>query len=127
VDGDDRVWWAARAWTVEDAGQDAEYWTDEDRKQESPDRVLRGGAWCITAGDCRSAIRIRVRPSDRYWFSGFRVCLARSSPAEESKREAEPAPGGVARRDDEAKPDGAGGAERGKIDLARERLPEKPE
>jgi formylglycine-generating enzyme required for sulfatase activity len=126
VDGDDRVWWAARAWTVEDAGQDAEYWTDEDRKQESPDRVLRGGAWNYSARGCRSAIRW-LWPSVRVGRDGFRVCLARSSPAEESKREAEPAPGGVARRDDEAKPDGAGGAERGKIDLARERLPEKPE
>jgi formylglycine-generating enzyme required for sulfatase activity len=127
VGKDGPVCWLAHEWTVDDAGADAEYWRDEDKKQRSPVRVLRGGAWGVTAGGCRSAFRGGFRPSGRGWSGGFRVCLARKSAGEqEKKRKAEPAPGGVARRDDEAKPDGAGGAGRGKIDLARERLPGKP-
>ena len=42
------------------------------------DRVFRGGGWCNTAGDCRSAFRGRVGPSGRDYDLGFR--LTRSLP-----------------------------------------------
>ena len=44
-------------------------------------RVRRGGSWDDDAGDCRSASRFRRRPGDRYWDSGFRVCLVRGPAA----------------------------------------------
>ena len=120
--------WRARAWTREDAGEDKRSLSDEERRQERLYRVLRGGSWDRSAGGCRSACRLRYWPSERNRLFGFRVCLARSSPAptEEIEREAEPAPGGVARRDDEAKPYGAGVAGGSHIDLTKEHLPAKP-
>jgi formylglycine-generating enzyme required for sulfatase activity len=75
--------WAARAWTIDLAGQDVSYWTDEDRQRKSPVRVLRGGSWGDAAWDCRSAVRGWYGPSERAGILGFRVCLARSSPAED--------------------------------------------
>ncbi len=119
--------WEAREWKSEDADEDAEYWSDEDRKAEGPLRVVRGGSWCHSAWDCRSAIRFRRRPSARDWFLGFRVCLARSLPANQSRTaKAEPAPVGGAGRQAAHEPDGAGGAGERELDLSRERLPEKP-
>ncbi len=38
-------------------------------------RVLRGGPWDFSAGDCRSASRFVGRPDDRDGVCGFRVCL----------------------------------------------------
>ena len=43
------------------------------------DRVLRGGSFDYSARNLRSALRHRVRPSNRYWYYGFR-CV-RSSPS----------------------------------------------
>ena len=40
-----------------------------------PVRVIRGGAWVDSPGDCRSACRFRVRAGGRYHFQGFRVGL----------------------------------------------------
>ncbi|NBW87127.1 MAG: formylglycine-generating enzyme family protein [Planctomycetia bacterium] len=42
------------------------------------DRVFRGGGWSDTAGDCRSALRGRRDPEDRYYFLGFRLALSPS-------------------------------------------------
>ncbi len=42
--------WKARAWTVEDVGEDAEYFSDSDRDLKRPLRVLRGGSWFLSAG-----------------------------------------------------------------------------
>ena len=39
-------------------------------------RVNRGGSWRYTAGDCRSASRVRFRPRDRDNFLGFRVAFS---------------------------------------------------
>ena len=41
-------------------------------------RVYRGGCWNDVAGVCRSAIRSRVIPSDRYFSGGFRAALSPS-------------------------------------------------
>ncbi|MFN9041518.1 MAG: hypothetical protein ACK5YO_34840, partial [Planctomyces sp.] len=38
-------------------------------------RVLRGGCWGDSAGDCRSAYRDWRGPGNRGWDRGFRVCL----------------------------------------------------
>ncbi|MEI8080007.1 MAG: formylglycine-generating enzyme family protein [bacterium] len=43
-------------------------------------RVIRGGSWNDSGGDCRSAIRIYSVPSDKYNRFGFRVVLAPSQP-----------------------------------------------
>ncbi len=41
-------------------------------------RVKRGGGWYDSASYVRSAYRYGYRPSLRYYYLGFRVCLARS-------------------------------------------------
>ena len=44
--------------------------SDEERK------LLRGGSWSSSPGDCRSAYRDRLLPDDAYYLVGFRVvCL----------------------------------------------------
>jgi formylglycine-generating enzyme required for sulfatase activity len=45
-------------------------------------RVIRGGAWYISAGFCRSAYRDWGGPDVRYRFQGFRVCLVRGPAAQ---------------------------------------------
>ncbi|MCL2625043.1 MAG: SUMF1/EgtB/PvdO family nonheme iron enzyme, partial [Planctomycetaceae bacterium] len=40
-------------------------------------RVRRGGGWFTYAGDCRSAYRDYLKPSDRANFIGFRIVLVR--------------------------------------------------
>ena len=44
------------------------------------DRVLRGGCWLDPAVDCRSAVRVRVGPGNRFWDGGFRVRLPAPEP-----------------------------------------------
>ena len=100
--------WDAREWTLADAGSDALYWSDDDRRQQNAARVLRGGSWFNSAGDCRSAYRSWFRPGDRYRGVGFRVCLVRGQ-ACQPDRQAEPAPGDGG-RGTRPESDGAGGA-----------------
>lgn len=40
-------------------------------------RVVRGGAWTYSAGDCRSAYRGNSVPEGAGWVSGFRVVVTR--------------------------------------------------
>ena len=56
---------------------------------EGSDRVRRGGSWFSSAGDCRSAYRIRLPPSYRFNNLGFRVALS-SSGQESSPGPAQP-------------------------------------
>ena len=67
--------WTAAVWTEKDAGEDAEYWSDQDRKKGNRNRVLRGGSWYNSAWYCRSAFRNWNRPVHRDWFFGFRLCV----------------------------------------------------
>jgi formylglycine-generating enzyme required for sulfatase activity len=39
-------------------------------------RVLRGGSWVVNAHECRSALRLRQNPVNRYYLIGFRVVAA---------------------------------------------------
>jgi formylglycine-generating enzyme required for sulfatase activity len=48
----------------------------EPQKQESRERVLRGGCWASSGKDCRSASRIAIQPSDRHYIIGFRLARA---------------------------------------------------
>ncbi len=76
----------------------------------STDRVLRGGSWNGTARLCRSAVRLRLRAGFRIGVNGFRLCLL---------------PGPVAASPDQERAEsGDGGGP--DLDLARERLPERP-
>ena len=50
--------------------------TDPVGPNEGSHRVLRGGSWCFGAEDCRSAIRLKLRPSDSDYNGGFRVALS---------------------------------------------------
>jgi formylglycine-generating enzyme required for sulfatase activity len=45
------------------------------------ERVQRGGSWCMYAGLCRSAFRVRNTPGARCDDDGFRVVLVVSPPA----------------------------------------------
>lgn len=114
--------WEAREWTPDDAGDDAEYWSDDDRRaQKNQTRVLRGGSWLYSARSCRSACRLRFGPDGRSWYFGFRVCLVRGPAARRGaptdRTEAEPAPGDGG-RGTRPESDGAGGASSGVPDLA---------
>jgi formylglycine-generating enzyme required for sulfatase activity len=101
-----------QVWTPEDARDDAEYWSDEDREKGNRYRVLRGGSWVNTAGRCRSAFRDRWRPDVRDWLQGFRVCLVRGPASQHSQAntaEAAAGPGGGG-RGTSPKSDGSGAA-----------------
>jgi formylglycine-generating enzyme required for sulfatase activity len=39
------------------------------------DRVMRGGCWGSHGGECRSAHRVRLGPTGRCDYLGFRVAL----------------------------------------------------
>jgi formylglycine-generating enzyme required for sulfatase activity len=75
------VWeWCQDAWDADaykkrvDGKADPEV-SAEDVGERNPVRVIRGGSWINSAGYCRSAIRDRDRPDNRYRNLGFRVCL----------------------------------------------------
>jgi hypothetical protein len=70
-----------------------------------PVRVLRGGSWGLTAGDCRAAFRNWNGPDGRNWNVGFRVCLVPGPSAEPERgareqegEESERVPGDGGRR-----------------------------
>jgi len=74
--------WEGRVWSLEEAGDDEQYWDERDRMREmNQNRALRGGSWLNKAANCRSAVRDRRWPGDRSTYNGFRVCLVRG-PAE---------------------------------------------
>lgn len=81
--------WKHRSWTRDDAGLDAKHWGETVTGDEDPDRVIRGGSWCDSAGGCRSAYRDRWGPDGRLRFQGFRVCLVRGPADLEADREAD--------------------------------------
>ena len=63
---------------------------DEPSADENRDRVVRGGTWFYSAGDCRSARRLWWWPGYRYRFPGFRVCLFPGPETSRTRAEAEP-------------------------------------
>ena len=66
--------WCEDDWHGNYAGapEDGRAWTDEPR---GSGRVVRGGAWYVSAGHCRSAIRFHRAPSYRHDYLGFRLVL----------------------------------------------------
>lgn len=65
------VWeWCLDTWhdNYEGAPTDSSAWTDGGSY-----RVIRGGCWNHSAGNCRSAVRGRNAQSDRFIYLGFRV------------------------------------------------------
>ncbi|MFN0127010.1 MAG: formylglycine-generating enzyme family protein [Verrucomicrobiales bacterium] len=71
--------WPGSAWTLAEAGQEAQYYDDEDRAGGHPRRVMRGGSWFDSAGLCRSAFRAGGGPQYRVGNLGFRLCLSSGS------------------------------------------------
>ncbi len=74
------VWEWCMDWYGEDYYQECKGAGAEDKLVENPKgaasgsaRVLRGGSWDNPARNCRSAIRIRSSPGNRYDNMGFRV------------------------------------------------------
>jgi hypothetical protein len=57
----------------------------EDRTEGS-DRVLRGGAWNLTAVLCRSALRYWLGPDNRVLNIGFRLVCLPGQPGKPGKR-----------------------------------------
>ena len=120
--------WTVREWTVADAGDDAVYWRDDDRKSgKNQIRVLRGGSWADAADRCRAANRDGDGPDGLLRIIGFRVCLvrgpaARAGAERKSRAEAEPAPGDGG-RGTSPESDGAGVAVAAGPDLAVATLP----
>ncbi len=75
---------------------------DDSQKMDSGGvrRVVRGGSWDYSAGYCRAAYRVRVRPGYRLGDRGFRVCLfpGPCRATRPNREAAEPVPGDGARR-----------------------------
>jgi formylglycine-generating enzyme required for sulfatase activity len=98
---DNRV---GHAWSIQDAGVDAETWESGKPTEANANRVLRGGSWYRAAWFCRSACRFRRRPGGRFRDDGFRVCLVRGPAAgteeEQTGAEVAQAPGDEGRRDE---------------------------
>ena len=117
VDGDGDAWCEQR---LKDWQAGLQQLTKSDRF-----RVLRGGSWGDSAGDCRSACRFRHGPGHAFRDFGFRVCLVpgpgRQTTETDSEIQAEPAPGDGG-RGTRPESDGAGEAAAGP-DLAHASLP----
>ena len=47
--------------------------SNPDNQEPGSDRVIRGGGWGSSAGNCRSASRFRSTPVDRDYYVGFRL------------------------------------------------------
>ena len=73
-------------------------------------RVIRGGAWCDSAGRCRSALRSWYGPVDRGGRLGFRVCLVRGPAATTDQAGGGAATGKREAEGEQAEQDKAGGA-----------------
>jgi len=67
--------WNASAYVHREDGIENPEVTETTSGSDSESRVLRGGSWGSSAGDCRSAVRYRFGAGDRGGNSGFRVCL----------------------------------------------------
>ncbi len=67
---------------------DADYPSDASTDPKGPNggsnRVYRGGSWYVDAGRCRSALRSRTNPSNRFYSLGFRLALSPSVRSPES-------------------------------------------
>jgi formylglycine-generating enzyme required for sulfatase activity len=90
-------------------------------------RVLRGGSWDRSAGECRASYRGRDLLVDRIGCQGFRVCLFSDLvvPSQTaSAAESEPATVDTARRQAAAKSEEAG-EDVAELDLANETLPNR--
>ncbi len=55
------------------APTDGRAWIKDNNNRSQSRKVLRGGSWYGTAGDCRSAFRYEVGARYRFYDSGFRV------------------------------------------------------
>jgi formylglycine-generating enzyme required for sulfatase activity len=73
-------------------------------------RVIRGGAWCNSAGWCRSADRGWPNPDGRRDGRGFRVCLVRGPAATTDQAGGGAAPGKRGAEVERAEQDKASGA-----------------
>jgi formylglycine-generating enzyme required for sulfatase activity len=70
------VWeWVEHIWhnSYERVPDDGSAWTDEEGKEPSRDRVIRGGSWGNNPENLRSAVRDGNGPGSRYYYLGFRV------------------------------------------------------
>lgn len=116
----------SRAWTLENAGAQVEYWDDDDRKNGHPLRVVRGGSWYYTAGICRSAFRSWGRPGIRDWNLGFRLSLVPGpgggSQPEQGSGATNSQPGATG----DGAPRDEGAESEGVVDLASGHLPGMP-
>jgi formylglycine-generating enzyme required for sulfatase activity len=52
--------------------------TDPEGPSSGSSRVIRGGCWLLSAGDCRSAHRTGFSPGDRHSTVGFRLAISPS-------------------------------------------------
>ena len=91
------VWeWCADTWhdSHDGAPRDGSAWIDEG----AANRVVRGGAFNVTARNVRSAYRLRSGPGARYVHLGFRCARVQVGEAEPSGLSAEPAQAGFVLR-----------------------------
>jgi len=66
----------AAAWSEVDAGEDVDFFLEEDRNEgRNKSRVLRGGSWKDGHWICRSATRFKSNPKSCRPHIGFRLCV----------------------------------------------------
>lgn len=63
----------ANAWGLYDMSGNVWEWTEDCWEGDCGRRAVRGGAWNGLSADIRSAFRIRLLPSLRYSYTGFRL------------------------------------------------------